>query len=691
MKSHNDFRIRHLPDLKNDVENRSQGTAGPEWKPAVPRGNRIMGGSVPGRRATPREDFTFAGRQVFQYRAKKEYSMKTRPVWTIAIRSSFHWLCRSTVVVPILGILLLLFSAPVNGKDQSKTDEINKKIGVLTQKMAQCGGDMNCLQKLSQEMQALSAELQSNAMKTTPGSAKSQVAAGVYANRVPVTVQVHHATEYKHIEKSGELNRPYEAKVYFFEYSAEEEGYLDHSKDFGRFMLRAPQQALYNAREPNHFKIIRDMGYRQSVERNDQSGGYQLRQYADGPFIRIDSMNKTFAFSILHPAVQPGLGNVTYGPISILVRNQDTSCPSCDTSLHESMAIDPVRFETGNGDKRQFMITPDIIRKALKAGKLERTFQWKQTIDENGGYQKDRLIVSILFNAGPGKLAVSPSAAFQSAGPTEKGQFVPASVEYTLQNIGGSAIEFNVAKKEPWLILSRTDGSLEPGSSTVVKASIGSKASNLENGIHPDQIRFTNTTNGKGNTSREVKLTVGEEQIWRITVKGFEVDDLQKPTTFKDTDGSTKKLHKRLKFNWQLVGEFVLEKKKKQWTFKQGAVKSAAVNTVPVFTPPSVYQCKTAKCPPPNVPISTMIGGAIFGHVSGKTVNIQWPPRQPGGCVSCKATVASLPKTPYEGAFKSVDFVTQIGLEYFDLKDGWSRTYKKKKWLSYTVTVKRLK
>ena len=587
-------------------------------------------------------------------------------------------------------IFCLFFSASSFGKNNAKIEEINKKLGVLTQKMAQCGNDVNCLQKLSKEMQKLSLELQAEAMKTTSNQPQSQVV-GTFSNRIPATVQIHHTTEYKHIEKSGELKKSYEANVYVFEYSAEEEGFLDQVNDFSRFLLRAPQRVLYAAKKPIKFKIIRDKGFRQSLERNNKTGGYKLRRYNDGAFISIDSMNKTFAFDILYPPVQPGLGNVKYGPISILVRNADKSCPDCDKSLHESMFIDPVRFDASMGDKQQFIITPDIIRDAVKKGKLQKTFQWRRKIDENGGYQKDKLTVTILFNPSPGELLVSPAGPFQASGPTEKNLFIPDSITYSLKNVGGSAINFSTAKKEPWLDLSTTNGSLEAGASASVKVSIGPKALKLENGIYEDKIQFTNTTNGKGNTTRDVELKVGEEQVWRITITGFEVDDRQKPTAFKDTDGSKKKLHKRLKFNWKLMGEFVLEKEKKQWIFKQGTVKSAMINTVPFFTPPNAYTCKVAKCPPPNVPISTMIGDNIFGHVNGNTVNIHWPPRQPDGCVSCQAQVPSLPKTPYEGVFKSVDFTTQVGLDYFALKDGWEKTFKKKDWLSFTVTMKRLK
>jgi hypothetical protein len=62
----------------------------------------------------------------------------------------------------------------------------------------------------------------------------------------------------------------------------------------------------------------------------------------------------------------------------------------------------------------------------------------------------------------------------------------------------------------------------------------------------------------------------------------------------------------------------------------------------------------------------------------------------PSGCLQCKTNAAGLPKTPYEAEFQSVDFTTQIGLESHPLKDGYTRTFTKKKWLQYTISLKKL-
>lgn len=106
-----------------------------------------------------------------------------------------------------------------------------------------------------------------------------------------------------------------------------------------------------------------------------------------------------------------------------------------------------------------------------------------------------------------GILSVTPSDRFDSSG-TEGGPFIPSSKTYTLSNTGGSSINWTASKGQNWVSLSATSGALSPGGSTTVTISINSNANSLAPGNYVDIANFTNTTNGNGNTTRTVNLTV---------------------------------------------------------------------------------------------------------------------------------------------------------------------------------------
>ena len=107
----------------------------------------------------------------------------------------------------------------------------------------------------------------------------------------------------------------------------------------------------------------------------------------------------------------------------------------------------------------------------------------------------------------PGVLSVAPSGGLSSTGP-QGGPFSPPSQAYTLMNTGGTSINWTAAKTQTWVDLSSSSGSLSPGASASVTVSINSNANSLTPGDYSDTASFTNTTNGQGNTTRSVALSV---------------------------------------------------------------------------------------------------------------------------------------------------------------------------------------
>jgi hypothetical protein len=106
-----------------------------------------------------------------------------------------------------------------------------------------------------------------------------------------------------------------------------------------------------------------------------------------------------------------------------------------------------------------------------------------------------------------GCLSVSPSDGLTSSGP-QGGPFSPSSKNYTLTNTGELNLNWSVSVNCNWVSVSQSSGTLSPGQYTTVTVSLNSNANSLPPGTHTCTVSFTNTTNGCGNATREVRLTV---------------------------------------------------------------------------------------------------------------------------------------------------------------------------------------
>jgi hypothetical protein len=151
---------------------------------------------------------------------------------------------------------------------------------------------------------------------------------------------------------------------------------------------------------------------------------------------------------------------------------------------------------------------------SLAAGSYSDTVSFTNTTNGSGNTTR---AVSLTVNAPPGALSVTPSTNLVSSG-TVGGPFSPASKDYTLTNTGGQPLNWTAAKTQAWIDLSSAGGALGAGASTTVTVSINSDANTLLEGSYSDTVTFTNTTNGTGNATRAVSLSVndgsGDPPIW---------------------------------------------------------------------------------------------------------------------------------------------------------------------------------
>jgi uncharacterized repeat protein (TIGR02543 family) len=115
--------------------------------------------------------------------------------------------------------------------------------------------------------------------------------------------------------------------------------------------------------------------------------------------------------------------------------------------------------------------------------------------------------VTANFGAIPGTLFVNPSDGLSASG-KQGGPFSPSSRNYTLQNTGGTPINWSGSKGRSWVSLTFISGTLAPGASTTITVSINGDSDSLAVGSYSDTVSFANATNGRGNSSRIVNLTV---------------------------------------------------------------------------------------------------------------------------------------------------------------------------------------
>ena len=106
-----------------------------------------------------------------------------------------------------------------------------------------------------------------------------------------------------------------------------------------------------------------------------------------------------------------------------------------------------------------------------------------------------------------GELSLTSSGNLDSIG-EEGGPFSPDSVSYVLTNIGESSVGFALANNQEWTTVTPNSGTLNPGASIPFTVSINTNANSLFAGSYTDTVKITNTTNGRGNRSEPVNLTI---------------------------------------------------------------------------------------------------------------------------------------------------------------------------------------
>ncbi len=156
------------------------------------------------------------------------------------------------------------------------------------------------------------------------------------------------------------------------------------------------------------------------------------------------------------------------------------------------------------GASRTITVSINASAGALAAGTYNDTVSFMNTTNGNGNTTRP---VTLAVSSSAGSLSVTPAEGLTSTGAVG-GPFAPSSQGYTLHNPGATSIDWTASTTQTWTALSATAGALAAGASTTVTVSITSAADAFTAGVYGDTVTFTNTTNGSGNTTRAVTLTI---------------------------------------------------------------------------------------------------------------------------------------------------------------------------------------
>lgn len=129
---------------------------------------------------------------------------------------------------------------------------------------------------------------------------------------------------------------------------------------------------------------------------------------------------------------------------------------------------------------------------------------------------------SVAFSSEPaqaaaGPLTVSPAGGLSQTIP-QGGPFAPASQTYTLTNTGTASLDFAVSATQSWVTVLPTSGTIAAGATANVLVSMNGLAITLAAGTFTDTVTFTNTTNGSGNQTRPITMTVTGAAAGQLSV-----------------------------------------------------------------------------------------------------------------------------------------------------------------------------
>jgi hypothetical protein len=588
------------------------------------------------------------------------------------------WMSFRPCLVWISLFLVLWASAGLAADPQDQMAELTRKMAVLQKQFEAAQGDPNRLMGLAKEMQDLSAQvvkLQAQMAGKSSAWASSEITSaqgkahpwlvatphGYLARPVRVTV-------YNRMEEATfgriytgilpETGEEFVRSYLLFDYTAKAEGAFLYKGDYSEYRMDAPG-------DKTSVNIQALTGYAQR-----QVQGQKLEH--EGYALGAASIVRPVHLSLFHPITDTkNVTNLHF--VSLEAQTSDERMPSVTGSSFPNLSV--------NLDlEERFIVTPQLMEAFVEQGRLDKTFAWR-TFQPNGKDYVDNL-VRIQIEIGeepeeqPGILAVGPKEGFTSSGQTGGQSFTPLSKTYTLRNVGKSAIDFEAANNHNWLALSASHGHLAPGQGSELKVTLTDAAKQLGEGEYKDTLTFTNTTSSKGNTTRAATLLVGaEEQTWRVSLTGMDLDDLGGTMFWMKEAGKIKQVtfDYGVRFNFKLGAEFIIRKVQGKWKYVNGTIIEADVKASSNYDKEVFDVTKVVL--KGGAALAALKGAWIGGHLGSGIVQLTWPNKFVGATVYSKLKLAHDSKEQShkgEGIneFVSEDFIPRAAGHKIPLKDG---------------------
>ncbi len=591
------------------------------------------------------------------------------------------------------------FMVPFFGADsKDRMGELSKRIEELGKQLEACGGNFDCMKKVMAELQAVSAEYAKLAQSVsgTQPAARQQAAPtcqGFFKpgwSCLPIKMTASYRNERRSFDSYCDppgiipCNRKeFVSLDSVYALTAEGSGSLAYTKDFGEFQVFVRGDLAKT-------RVTAFQGFKRWRKETPIGSGkyrFEQRNFPMGSY----NIDIPAGLSIDYPVEEGAPTNVFFVPAHSRTTDDWYPTERGDTLGPTMQKRDAVSVE---------IIAPAAMKAAADSRQLVRTYRWRSVDTDGKSYSDNTLNLTLEIGEAPleepGLLAVSPADGFSSSRTDPKKSFEPLSKTYTVRNAGKQALNYSVSKKADWLNLDDTGGSLGPGESAAVTVSVDVPvASKLEEDTYKDTLTFTNTTNGKGNTSRPVELTIGEEQDWQVFLTGYEIDEMDPYWKI------TTKVRGAVRFDYKLRGEFTITKKKGKWHYKKGVITLAEVGLSDLHEPLEVWLVKPLNCQNCSQ-VMNLKGTPLSGFVDGNEVKLHWGNRHPQVQVEAKIVAPCIPMPDCaqwkDRLFMSSEFFDRVNDVFLPLKHEGVVTPPQPiispqglRWINYTYTLRRLK